>query len=63
MVEYCGDNIVNNGEACDDGDEINNDECNNDCIVPIPGQCGLKDNATYYGDVTLTINSTELCNV
>ncbi len=30
----CGDSIVNDGEQCDDGDGIDNDECRNDCAVP-----------------------------
>jgi cysteine-rich repeat protein len=34
---YCGDNVVNSGEACDDGNEINNDSCRNDCTLP---DCG-----------------------
>jgi cysteine-rich repeat protein len=34
---YCGDGKVNNAEACDDGNGINNDGCTNNCTFP---NCG-----------------------
>ncbi len=30
---YCGDGIVDSGEYCDDGNDINDDECRNDCTA------------------------------
>ena len=34
---YCGDNIVNNGEICDDGNAVDTDTCRNNCTPPICG--------------------------
>ena len=31
VVNFCGDGLVNNGEACDDGNVDNDDACNNSC--------------------------------
>jgi len=30
---FCGDGVVNEGEACDDGNKVNADGCNADCVV------------------------------
>jgi cysteine-rich repeat protein len=32
VITYCGDGIVNHGEACDDGNNIDDDECSNTCV-------------------------------
>src|SRR5262245_32782915 len=34
---FCGDSILNNEEACDDADQIDTNECKNDCTLP---RCG-----------------------
>lgn len=35
--EYCGDGIVNNeGEQCDDGNDVDTDSCSNECITNTP---------------------------
>ncbi|HEU5179235.1 MAG TPA: DUF4215 domain-containing protein [Candidatus Polarisedimenticolia bacterium] len=34
---YCGDNVVNDGEQCDDGNHVDTDGCHNDCTLP---SCG-----------------------
>jgi cysteine-rich repeat protein len=36
----CGDGIMDEGEACDDGDADNFDECANDCTIPVQPVCG-----------------------
>jgi len=36
-VEFCGDGIVNDDEDCDDGNQVNTDECRNDCTLPVCG--------------------------
>ena len=41
-VPECGDGILDSGEACDDGNENNNDSCRNDCTTPFCGD-GIKD--------------------
>ncbi|MCB9534558.1 MAG: DUF4215 domain-containing protein, partial [Myxococcales bacterium] len=33
----CGDGVLNAGEECDDGNDVDEDECSNDCIA---AQCG-----------------------
>ena len=33
----CGDKIVDPGEACDDGNKVDNDTCKNDCTSPCKG--------------------------
>ncbi|MDP4007690.1 MAG: hypothetical protein Q8P68_00695 [Candidatus Peregrinibacteria bacterium] len=38
--EWCGDGIINDGEACDDGNNIDDDDCSNTCeIGETPGEC------------------------
>ncbi len=37
LINVCGDGFVGPGEACDDGNGIDGDGCNNDCA---PGSCG-----------------------
>lgn len=81
-IAFCGDGIVDNsgltsstnintplagGEACDDGNNINGDGCNNDCTVtpPEPGVCGSVDGDDIYdfdnaGD-GLNANAPNLC--
>jgi len=36
---YCGDGHVDAGEACDDGNAVNGDGCENDCTVTPPPPC------------------------
>lgn len=65
---YCGDDIVNGSgaEACDDGNDINGDVCNNLCQFTIPGACGsVSGSAVYYfsnNGVGLNSNSPNLCS-
>lgn len=33
----CGDGVVDAGELCDDGDQDDDDECGNDCVLPTCG--------------------------
>src|SRR6185436_403699 len=32
---FCGDGVVNGGEACDDGNAVDTDGCHNDCTIPL----------------------------
>jgi cysteine-rich repeat protein len=34
----CGNGFVEPGEQCDDGNDIDDDDCNNDCLIP----CGVE---------------------
>ena len=34
QTAVCGDGVRNGPEACDDGNEINDDECDNNCTIP-----------------------------
>src|SRR2546425_770483 len=45
---FCGDGIVNDGEQCDDGNNINDDNCRNDCTLPLP--CSVVINKTVAVD-------------
>ncbi|HPS31558.1 MAG TPA: trypsin-like serine protease [bacterium] len=38
--KVCGNGIVNSNEMCDDGNDIDNDECSNDCRSVRIGRCG-----------------------
>jgi hypothetical protein len=35
----CGDGVVDTGEECDDGDEIDNNECSNGCVEVLGDLC------------------------
>ena len=35
LEEFCGDNIINNSEECDDGNNISGDGCDANCILEI----------------------------
>ena len=48
----CGDGVINGNEACDDGNDIDTDDCTNDCreqtcgngqIDPLEGSCDCED--------------------
>jgi cysteine-rich repeat protein len=36
----CGDNVVDNGEECDDGNTVGGDGCDFNCKIEIPPGCG-----------------------
>ena len=39
---FCGDGIKNGNEECDDGNDVNNDSCQNDCTPPaLPAGCRI----------------------
>ena len=42
-VAYCGDNVVNGNEDCDDGNNVNNDGCSNTCQGPDADGDGVSD--------------------
>ena len=64
---FCGDTIVNNNEACDDGaNGDDTDGCNDSCEVTTNGSCGSTDGTSIYdfdnsGD-GLTSGSPNLCD-
>ncbi len=45
----CGDGTVNAGEQCDDGNDVGDDGCRNDCTGPVNAVCG---NGVTEGDET-----------
>lgn len=52
-VKYCGDGEAQDEEACDDGNDINNDECSNMCILPVCGD-GIIQGGEECDDKNLT---------
>ncbi|EKD41345.1 MAG: hypothetical protein ACD_73C00761G0003, partial [uncultured bacterium] len=50
LCPSCGDGIVQTGEACDDGNKVNNDDCTNTCARP---NCG---------DGILQTQKSEVCD-
>ena len=38
---YCGDNVIDPGEECDDGNDIHGDACKNNCTLPDPDACTI----------------------
>ena len=55
----CGDGVVQGSEACDDGNDIDDDACRNDCSLP---RCG--DGIVQSGEVCDDGNSNDMdqCN-
>jgi cysteine-rich repeat protein len=45
VVVRCGDGVLDDGEICDDGNPVDNDECTNNCTLPT---CG--DNVVQAGE-------------
>jgi len=41
---FCGDGIIDSGEDCDDGNDVDGDGCPNDCTITLPdGACCFDD--------------------
>ncbi len=38
-IPACGDGVVDDGEACDDGDQVDDNECSNACLVGLGFAC------------------------
>lgn len=56
---YCGDNIVNWSEQCDDGNDIDWDSCNNACQLTVPSCTYISVSPTIWSvwlESVLTIN-------
>ena len=49
-IGFCGDNLVNGNEQCDDGNSINNDSCLNSCLNNICGDGFLNSVAEQCDD-------------
>ncbi|MEM3126745.1 MAG: DUF2341 domain-containing protein [Candidatus Woesearchaeota archaeon] len=68
IVQFCGNNIVEPGEQCDDGNQVYTDSCKNDCTLPACGdgivsqgeQCD--DGNTADGDGCSATCQTEVLN-
>lgn len=54
---FCGDQIVDPGELCDDGNDIDGDECNSDCTQP-----GSEDWHLFSDEVESKIDHQEVAN-
>jgi cysteine-rich repeat protein len=39
VVDLCGNDLVNIGETCDDGNQVSNDGCSNECLIEIGWDC------------------------
>ena len=39
VVDLCGNDLVNIGETCDDGNHVSNDGCSNECLIEIGWDC------------------------
>ena len=39
LLPSCGDTVVDTDEECDDGDEIDNNDCSNNCEIVLPDLC------------------------
>lgn len=50
MLVGCGDGEVNCGEACDDGNESNNDSCTNSCVANVCGDGFLHEGVEQCDD-------------
>lgn len=57
----CGDGVLHPGEACDDGNDINSDECLNDCTIASCGD-GITHDGVEACDDGNSVNSDECTN-
>ena len=53
---YCGDNNLDQGEECDDGNQNNNDACKNDCTFNVCGDSVLNSGVEDCDDGNLNNN-------
>ncbi len=67
VEQYCMDGNIDGQEACDDGNDVDNDTCNNQCQPTVPGVCGAINAQAIYdfnnGGDSLTSNSNGLCAI
>jgi hypothetical protein len=71
---FCGDGIMDPGEDCDDGNDVDDDDCPNNCTIPIPvGACCMEAfmcaevtevecpnlNGVYQGDDTICLTDCQ----
>ncbi|MBN2094648.1 MAG: VWA domain-containing protein [Candidatus Aenigmarchaeota archaeon] len=54
----CGNGILEQGEECDDGNDVNDDECRNDCTLP--GICAAAPDVMTVLDRSASIDTTEM---
>jgi cysteine-rich repeat protein len=60
--EFCGNGIVEGAEACDDGNEINNDGCTTGCSTT-PPSCQVVDNQLWcFNDAACGEPCDEVCD-
>jgi cysteine-rich repeat protein len=66
-VETCGDGVLDEGEACDDGNEVSDDRCANDCSFNIDAwcsECSEPDSpCTVTGEVCVETGHGAICAV
>ena len=53
--EFCGNSNVDSGEQCDDGNNVDTDDCRNNCTLPFCGD-GIIDNTAQCDHVPPTIS-------
>ncbi len=58
----CGDGVLDEGEACDDGNDINDDECTNNCTLPECGD-GILQEAEEESCDDGNVDDTDMCTV
>ena len=61
LISECGDGLPDNGEHCDDGNNINNDECTNNCTITFCGD-GTAQHPNGFGTGGPQNDGNEACD-
>ncbi|GEM_PF-4373331 len=57
----CGDAVVDTSEACDDGNDIDDDGCNSSCEVVLPGNARVVNGLTWYRPDSCGVACNDVC--
>ncbi|MFT4703559.1 MAG: hypothetical protein ACI81R_001251 [Bradymonadia bacterium] len=61
---FCGDGTLDDGEACDDGNDVDDDECSNACEARAAAACAPcteDDECGFSADLCVTLSDGDFC--
>src|SRR6185503_13050942 len=59
-VEVCGDGLLDFDEECDDGNQVDDDSCSNNCVESERGRCS-RGEPIPYGDADEDLDGLSDC--